>query len=98
MDSNNFMQVVTMTDEEKIKMYMAIPKKKLAEMLVEANRHLEVRFIKRTEVPESHTYGVTSVDIDYTDIKRDSKIIAELKRVANTFHVMHDNPRPTGAY
>ena len=32
------MQVVPMSHEEKVKMYMRVPKKKLIEMLIECNR------------------------------------------------------------
>lgn len=37
----NYMQVVPQTDEEKLRMYMKMPKKKIAEMLVNCNRLLE---------------------------------------------------------
>jgi len=36
-----YMKVVPQTDEEKLKMYMKQPKKKLAEMLVNCNNTLE---------------------------------------------------------
>lgn len=38
----NYLEVVEMTREEKIEMYMQAPKRKLAEMLFEANRQLEI--------------------------------------------------------
>ena len=38
----NYMQVVELTDEEQIKLYLkSCTKKKLAEMLTEANKHLK---------------------------------------------------------
>ena len=45
MSENNknidYMQVVKMTDKEKIKMYMKLRKRKLAEMLLAANKALD---------------------------------------------------------
>ncbi len=38
----NFFQVTEQTDEEKLKMYMKLPKKKLAEMLIESNRAIKI--------------------------------------------------------
>lgn len=38
----NFSQVVEQIDEEKLKMYMKLPKKKLVEMLIEANRCIRI--------------------------------------------------------
>ena len=39
--STNYSQVIKQTREEKIKMYMKLPKKKLAEMLEEYNRIID---------------------------------------------------------
>jgi len=36
--STNFYQVVNMSDEEKLKMYLKLPKKKLAEMVIQLNK------------------------------------------------------------
>jgi hypothetical protein len=35
------MQIIEQTDEEKLAMYMKMPKKKIAEMLIQCNKHLE---------------------------------------------------------
>lgn len=37
------MQIIEQTHEEKMAMYMKLSKKELAQMLIEANRHLENR-------------------------------------------------------
>lgn len=37
-------QVVKMTDKEKMAMYMKCKKKELAEMLIQSNKHLETEF------------------------------------------------------
>jgi len=49
--STNFMQVVKQTKEEKMKMYMKLPKKKLAEMLIEANRVIQSRPLEVCNIP-----------------------------------------------
>lgn len=36
--NTNYMQVVEMTDEEKLKMYLKEPKEKIAKMLIECNK------------------------------------------------------------
>lgn len=36
-------QEVEMTDKEKMEMYMMLPKKKLAEMLIECNKHIQLQ-------------------------------------------------------
>ena len=38
----NYSQVVEMTDEEKLKMYMKLSKEELAKMLIEANKHIDM--------------------------------------------------------
>lgn len=51
-NDTNYRQVVEMTDEEKIKMYMKQRKRKLAEMLVAVNKELDKlcnRVIKLTK-------------------------------------------------
>lgn len=51
-NDTNYRQVVEMTDEEKIKMYMKQRKRKLAEMLVAVNNELDKlcnRVIKLTK-------------------------------------------------
>jgi hypothetical protein len=40
-NNSNFVQVVQMTQKEKMKMYMKLPKKKLAEMLINCNIIIE---------------------------------------------------------
>ena len=42
MNNINFLQVEKQTDEEKLKMYMKSSKKELAEMLIEANRVIDL--------------------------------------------------------
>lgn len=41
MNETNFMQLLEMSDERKIKAYMRLPKSKLAEMLLQANKIAE---------------------------------------------------------
>jgi hypothetical protein len=41
-DTINYCQVIEMTDEEKLVMYMKCTKKQLAEMLIQCNKHLEM--------------------------------------------------------
>lgn len=38
------MQVIQQTDEEKMAMYMKMPKKKLAEMLIQCNKVLDAQY------------------------------------------------------
>ena len=63
MNSIGYVQVVEMTDDEKIAMYMKSSKLELAKMLVEANKHLE-RIIeennaKRYGYKQNHDYKVS---------------------------------------
>ena len=39
--NNYFFQIVPMTDEEKMKMYMELPKEKVCQMLIECNKIIE---------------------------------------------------------
>lgn len=46
-------QIVEMSDKEKMKMYMKVPKKKLVEMLIQCNKHLDAQ-IKAENDPYSY--------------------------------------------
>jgi hypothetical protein len=49
----NYFQVVEMTDDEKMEMYMRLSKEEIAKMLIEANRHINhfqsQAFVKQPE-------------------------------------------------
>ena len=38
---SGYVQIVEQTDKEKLKMYMRLPKKKLAQMLITANKYID---------------------------------------------------------
>lgn len=40
------MQIIKQTDEEKMAMYMKMPKKKLAEMLIQCNKALDMHYVE----------------------------------------------------
>jgi len=42
MNTTNYLSVVEMTDEEKLKMYKKCLKEELAKMLIQANKHIEM--------------------------------------------------------
>ena len=43
----NYSQVIAMTDEEKLEMYMKCTKKELAKMLIESNRNLDMAIARQ---------------------------------------------------
>ncbi len=54
MDATNFLSVVQMTHDEKVKMYKRLKKSELIEMLIEANNVIDMLTKKPTVVPEPY--------------------------------------------
>ena len=55
----NYMQIKQQTDKEKLKMYLKCSKKKLAKMLIAANKSNETKIIYGTGHPYQPPYYIT---------------------------------------